>query len=316
MIASDLPTQLGRYLEFRRASGLKMRAEQTLLRGFVDFIRTREPEAVLSARTALEWACSSGCGPSGQAARLSMVRQFLVFLRASEPRIEIPPPRLLPQPSRPIPHIYPDKEINALILEARKLGPEDSLRPHTYSTLIGLLASCGLRVGEAIRLRVDDVQLRVQPPLLHVLDSKFGKSRLVPLHPTAAAALATYASQRRELGYDGHCDAFLVSEAFAPLNRYVVIRTFAKLIERAGIARRGVGRRRPTAHQLRHTFAVRRLVAWIQEGEDVHGRLPELSVYLGHRQPGETYWYFTATPELLRLAADRFEKSCAMGGAS
>jgi integrase len=315
MITNDLQTKLGRYLEFRRASGLKMRAEQTLLFGFVEFIRTCEPQAVLTAQRAMEWACSSGCGPSGQAARLSMVRQFLIFLQASEPRIEVPPPRLLPQPLRPIPHIYPDEEINALILEASRLGPRGSLRPDTYSTLIGLLASCGLRVGEAIRLRVGDVQLSAQPPRLHVLDSKFGKSRIVPLHPTVAMALATYTAHRRELGYDGHCAAFLVSEAFAPLNRFVVIRTFAKLIDRAGITGGSGGRRRPTAHQLRHTFAVRRLVAWLREGEDVHGRLPELSVYLGHRQPSETYWYFTATPELLRLATGRFEKSCATGGA-
>jgi integrase len=312
MITSDLQTQLRRYLELRRVSGFKMRAEQTLLSGFVEFIRSGERK--LTAQTALEWACSSGCGPAGQATRLSKVRQFLTFLQASEPQIEIPPPGLLPQPARPIPHIYSEEEINALMTQAHQLGPLDSLRPHTYSTLIGLLASCGLRVGEAIRLRVDDVQLSAEPPRLQLLDSKFGKSRLVPLHPTASAALATYATQRRELGYGGRCDAFLVSEAFAPLNLWVVIRTFAKLIDRAGIKCGGVGRRRPTAHQLRHTFAVRRLLGWLRQGEDVHGRLPELSVYLGHRQPRETYWYLTATPELLRLAADRFEASCATGG--
>lgn len=314
MIAGDLQKRLDRYLEFRRASGFKMRAEKTLLPGFIAFIHSHGQGQSISAKTALEWAKSSGCGPSGQAARLSMARQFLIFLKASDLETEVPQPGLLPFPRRPIPHIYSDDEIERILAQARRLGPQGSLRPHTYVTLIGILASCGLRVGEAIRLRVVDVQLTADPPRLRVLNSKFGKSRLVPVHPTSAAALTTYAEQRRELGYNGYCETFLVSERFSPLNRYIVMRTFKKLVHDADIVDRSVDHRRPTAHQLRHTFAVRRIVVWLREGKNVHERLPELSVYLGHQRPEETYWYLTATPELLRLASDRFEMSCDIRG--
>jgi integrase len=186
------------------------------------------------------------------------------------------------------------------------------LRPHTYLTLIGLLASCGLRPSEAIRLRVADVDLAATPPHLRILKTKFRKSRLVPLHATTASALSAYVHQRRQLGYAEQCDHFFVSESRHALNYHVVWRTFVALARKAGI-RGGAGERGVSLHDLRHTFAVRRLITWYREGVDVHARLPELSVYLGHVRPEGTYWYLSAAPELLSVAAERFEAYTSKG---
>jgi integrase len=180
--------------------------------------------------------------------------------------------------------------------------------------LIGLLASSGLRVGEAVRLQTSDVRLDDRPPCLLVREAKFRKSRLVPLHLTTAEALRAYVRRRRDLGYDGLAETFFVSEHPGPLLAPSVRRTFVALARRAGL-RPSVGPG-PRVHDLRHTFAVGRLLAWYREGADVHARLPELSVYLGHVRPEDTYWYLTATPELLGTAAGRFAAFVEQGGAT
>ena len=187
---------------------------------------------------------------------------------------------------------------------ARSLGPRAALRPHTVATVIGLLASCGLRAGEAIRLDIDHVDLLGDPPCLEIQRTKFRKSRLVPLHPTTAAALRTYAQQRRDLGYDGLCSAFFVSRG-GRLNYKTLARTFGQLARRLGL--RGPVGRGVSLHNLRHSFAVARLAAWAQQGVVVRDRLPALAVYLGHVSPQNTYWYLTATPPVLEPAAARFE---------
>ncbi len=195
---------------------------------------------------------------------------------------------------------------------ARRLGPKGSLRPHTMAALIGLLYSCGLRAQEALRLRVHDVQLSASPPQLRIVRTKFRKSRLVPMHASTAAALLAYAQLRRQLGYDGLCESFFVSERAGPLVYNSVADTFRSLTRRLGL--RGVlGQRDARLHDLRHTFAVTRMLAWYQEGADVQARLPELSVYLGHVHPQQTYWYLTATPALLQAASTRFETSTSDG---
>ena len=181
------------------------------------------------------------------------------------------------------------------------------------ATLIGLLASCGLRAGEALRLRVADVALEAIPPRLVIRETKFRKSRIVPIHPTTADALRDYIAHRTALEYDGLCDTFFVSERGGPLNYHVTARIFVMLTRRLGL-RRPAGRG-ASLHSLRHTFAVERLAAWSHAGADVRARLPELAVYLGHVRPQETYWYLTATPPVLAPAAVRFETYANGGGA-
>ncbi len=242
---------------------------------------------------------------------VSVVRGFLAHVRASVPQTEVPPVGLVADNRRPTPYIYTDQEIRALVDAARKLGSTDSLRPHTHATIIGLLAASGLRAGEITRLRLEDVRLEVEPPHLRVLDTKFHKSRLVPLHPSTATALRAYATQRSRLGYDGLCDRFFVSERPGEIRYQSIRRTFVSLIRRLGL---GAGKQHLRLHDLRHTFAVRRLLAWYREGADVRARLPELSVYLGHLKPEDTYWYLSAVPELLGIAAQRFERFADVGG--
>lgn len=317
MTPAELPARLERYLALRRAVGFQMRAEERLLRDFLAFVEARGLSGPLRAQATVDWASSTAerCGAGGQARRLSVARGFLSHLRAAVPETEVPGPGLLARGVRPLPHIYSEAEIQALIVAARQLGPRGFLRPHTVATLIGLLASTGLRAGEAMRLRLADVDLDADPPRLQVLETKFRKSRLVPLHPSTADALRTYAEARRRLGYDGLCDLFFVSERAGPLNYRVTARTFVALARRLGI-REPHGHHGAGLHAIRHTFAVRRLTAWCREGVDVHARVPELSVYLGHVRPSDTYWYLTATPELLSAAADRFETYAGSGGAS
>jgi len=226
-------------------------------------------------------------------------------LRASEPNTEVPAYGLVASARRPQPYLLTSVQITQMLDGAANLRPRHSLRPHTYRTLMGLLACTGLRVGEAIQLNMDEVHLDNTPPYLLIRETKLKKSRFVPLHPTAAIALLQYAEQRHQLGYDALSDAFFVSETGTHLVRETVWITFVRLARRLGICpEQG---RHPTPHSLRHCFAVERLTTWYSDGLDVMALAPQLSVYLGHADPQQSYWYFTATPELLGSAAERFQ---------
>jgi len=305
MTGADLENHLERYLELRRALGFEMRVEGRLLRDFLTFLQSRSLAEPLIAQAAVEWASSRG-GSKYQAGRLSMARCFLVHLRAHLPGIQVPATSMIPSGVRPTPYIYSEAQIAALMREASALKPAGSLRPHTYATLIGLLASCGLRPGEAVRLRDADVETEATPPRLVIRETKFRKTRLVPVDSSTADALRSYASMRKRLGYDDLTPTFFVSDSGAPLAYSTVGATFLDIVRRLGI--HGMARSHgPNLRCLRHTFAVRRLLHWYSQGMDVNKLLPQLSVYLGHAKPQNTYWYLTATPELLRTAATRFE---------
>ena len=308
--------KLERYLALRRAFGFNMRPEERLLRDFAIFVEGCGLDGPITAQVAVDWACSTSkcCGPGGQSRRLSVARGFLQYLCAIDSDTQVPSSGLLPHMIRPTPYIYSDAEIEALITAAKQLGPKGSLRPYSYATLIGLLASTGLRAGEAIRLQINDMNLDDSPPLLKILHTKFRKSRLVPIHRSVANALREYSNQKQCLGYEGLCDTFFVSESGIPFKYRAVSWTFVSLARKIGI-RGPVGEKGPSLHSLRHTFAVRRLLSWYREGVNVRERLPELSVYMGHVRPEGTYWYLTATPELFRLASDRFEDNTIFGGA-
>jgi integrase len=313
MTAGKVRFYLERYLDLRRALGFKVEAQGSRLRDFVAFVEARDLSGFGMAQAALEWACSSSrpCGPAGQAQRLSWARLFLTHLHAIDPQIQIPDAGLLPRVVRAKPHVYSDTEISLLITGARSLGPQGSLRPHTFVTFIGLLASSGLRPNEALRLRIPEVKLDADPPLLYVMQTKFRKSRVVPLHPSTAQALRSYAHQRRRWGGQ-RCDRFFISRCGGAVAYDAASKTFLHLARRLGI--RGPVGCGASLHGLRHTFAVRRVTAWYREGLDVRARLPELSVYLGHVRPEDTYCYLTATPELLGAAALRFESYAGQGG--
>lgn len=311
----ELRQCLDSYLAIKDALGFKTQPTRILLHDFLRFVESRGTPEPIRAQTAVDWACgvSSTRGGGGQVQRLSLVRGFLSFLRSIEPETEVPDHKLLAVSRRPNPYLFTPAQITELMNEASRIKPAGSLRPHLWQALIGLLASTGLRVGEAIRLKIDDLKLEADPPYLQVLETKYRKSRMVPLHPTTATQLSSYTEKRRQLGYSALSDHFFISERGNPLNRHTLWRTFNRMTRRLEMHPTD-GRRRPTLHSLRHCFAIERLRKWYQAGVDVRAMLPHLSVYLGHLRPQDSYWYLTTTPELLTAAGERFRQYAETGG--
>jgi integrase len=232
-----------------------------------------------------------------------MVRQFAQHRSATDPRTEIPPQGLLPHRyRRKAPYIYRDEEIQKLIDAAKELMSPSGLRPWTFSTLFGLIAVTGMRMGEPITLNREDVDLSRGD--LFIQRTKFGKSRLVPVHPSTQKILRTYERQRNGIYPNPKTPSFFLSERGTRLTDGMVRWTFVKISHQIGL-RGPADRRGPRLQDLRHTFAVRTVMRWYREGLDVEQHLPELSTYLGHAQVAHTYWYLSATPELLQLAAKR-----------
>jgi integrase len=282
-----------------------MLAEQRLLRDFLVFCEAAP--ATSSGQAAMEWArvSSNRYGRGSESRRLSVARGFLLFLQPLSAE-----PLLLPLPARQVtrrkpPYLFSSAELQALEERAGRLWPYGSLRPISFQTIIGLLSSTDLRAGEALRLEVKDLALSAKPPYLVIRETKFRKSRIVPLHPSCVTPLQNYLVERNRRGYDGLSDRVFVCHRGGPLKYWMLHETFQTLLRQVEIKPRA-GQRWPTLNSLRHTFAVERLTVWHQEGKDVNALLPHLSVYLGHVQPECTYWYLTATPDLLMAAADRF----------
>ena len=232
---------------------------------------------------------------------MTAARGFARYLCGIDPATQVPPLGLMPHRARwRQPFIYTTADISTL-LEAARNTIASPLRAATYQTLIGLLASSGMRIGEAIKL--DRADIDWAQGVLLIRESKFGKSRLVPLHPTSMQALHCYARLRDELQPHPAEPAFFTSLKRKRLLYAVVQETFRQLIGTAGIG--AAAPSPPRLHDLRHSFAVRTLLGWYREQEDVQSRIPSLSTYLGHREPSSTYWYLSAAPELLALAAAR-----------
>ncbi len=301
---SGLADAAADYLALRRALGFKLRAETWWLPDFVSFLDAHGSK-VITTDLALQWAQRPpDAAPSWWAKKLGAIRRFAKHHRAFDSRTEVPPTDLLPfRRQRLVPHIYTDDEILALVGQARCLP--DPMRSATFTTMIGLLAVTGMRVSEAIGLDRHDVDWRRS--LLVVRDSKFKKSRHVPLHPSTLAALHDYAARRDRLCPHARSPSFFISRVGTRVIHQPFQRCFVGLLHRVGITTRGD--HRPRIHDLRHSFAVKTLTTWYRTGVDVEARLPSLSTYLGHVNPSTTYWYLTATPELLALAAKRLERA-------
>jgi integrase/recombinase XerD len=315
----ELRIQLEQYLSARSALGIKDRGRKTLLQGFLRYLVKMKYGGAITCRLAIDWATTTpkarATGLAGPSRRLIAARGFLSHVRASSDDVEVPATRLLAAAKGRRPYLYSAEQIADLLHAALALGPKGSLRPHTYQTLLGLMASTGIRVGEAIRLKYADVELDAKPALLQIRDSKFGKSRVVPLHPTTAAQLKKYADLRRRLGYGKRSDAFFVSERSGHVYYGCLVQWFIRTTRDLGMYP-PAGRRTPTLHGLRHYFAIERLTSWCRQGVCIHDLAPQLSVYLGHVKPQQSYWYFTATPELLRAAGESFQSFTNTGAPS
>jgi integrase/recombinase XerD len=293
------------YLDLRRALGFKLEAAGRLLGQFTAFAEGSGQHTVTAA-TALAWARSPhDATPWWVAKRLSVVRGFARYLQAIDGQAEIPPAaRHRAQARRITPYIYSPEEIARLMAAARAL--RNPLKAATFETLLGLLAVTGLRGGEAMALDRDDFDPGQQ--LLTIRDSKFGKTRQLVLHASTVSALCAYGTRRDQLCPSPATPALFLSSPGTRLSHPVLQFTFPALLQAAGVG--AAAARRPRVHDLRHSFAVTTLLGWYRDGLDVHTRIPALSAYLGHADPGDTYWYLTGTPELLALAAARLEAAC------
>ena len=298
--------ELNEYLTLRRGLGFKLRDHESALRKFVAFLQARAAEFV-TTHLALEWAQQpQQTSQAHRAHRLGMARDFARYLSARDSRTEVPPQDLLSgQPQRAQPYIYSDDQILRLVQAAAILEPRDGLRPRTYATLFGLLAVTGMRLGEVVALKDDDVDLN--QGVLIIRQSKFNKTRILPVHHSTQEKLHTYARCRDKLAPIRTTDRFFVSSRGTGLNVWIVRHAFIGISRHIGL-RTHADRRGPRMHDLRHTFAVRTLTDWYRAGVDPEQRLPLLSAYLGHAKVSDTYWYLTAVPELMGAVSVRLEK--------
>jgi integrase len=309
---SPLHEALNAYLTLRRGLGAELLGSGASLHRFVEFL-DRERATVVTTELALRWAkAPAGATPATWAGRLGVVRRFAAWLSATDPRTEVPPLGILPgRYRRCSPYIYSDDEVERIVREAVRLPSPSGMRAHTCGTLFGLLAATGLRLGEALGLDRDDVDLLAG--VLAIRRAKFGKSRFVPIHDSTCSALRRYVRQRDIRCPHPSSPAFLLSERGARVTQCSARYNFAVVSRAVGLRpprlrppepgrRHGRG---PRLHDMRHRLAARTLVRWYQEGRDVERELPKLSTYLGHVHVADTYWYIEAVPELLQLATER-----------
>lgn len=297
---SALARQLDDYLRLRRMLGHKLDDAARQLPWFVEHLDATGNDYV-TVMAAIAWALDRDwpAGSTVPGHRMTAVRGFARYLAGIDPRTEVPPPGLvrIPRTWR-APFIYTDDDVLALMDVARR-SIREPLRAATYETLLGLLAATGLRIGEALRLDRDDID--VADAVIVVRRSKFGKSRQVPLQPSTSEALERYQQRRRQLRPHPKTASFFVSLHGTRVIYECVWPVFRGLCDRAGIGADTAIT--PRIHDFRHSFAVRTLLDWYRAGVDVQGRLAWLSTYLGHREPRYTYSYLSAAPELLAYAA-------------
>jgi integrase/recombinase XerD len=304
---SDLQRALNEYLAIRRTLGFTLRLPARLLRRFVAFV-DQAGSAFVTTDLALRWATQPETAqPSTWTWRLGIVRRFAAWHRAIDPRTEVPPAGLLAHRyRRKPPYGYQDDEVIRIVRAAGALPSARGLRGHTYATLFGLLAATGLRLSEGLALDRDDVDFAQS--LLVIRHTKFGKSRLVPVHSSTRDALRRYAAARDRSVHRPATPAFFLSERGTRITEWTARYTFAVVSRTVGLRAPAGGSRHgrgPRLHDLRHRFAARTLIDWYRAGRDVEREIPKLATYLGHAHVTDTYWYLEAVPELLQLAADR-----------
>ena len=270
---SGLREALTSYLSLRRGMGFKLDRDEKLLGQFITYLEQRGSGTVTVA-DALAWATlPAGASPGWLRMRITVVRGFAAYLATLDSAAEVPPASLLPGGTRrAVPYLYSAADITALMAQAERLRTPQ--RTAAIQTLIGLLAVTGMRIGEALSL--DDEDFDTAQGTLLVRHAKFGKHRLLPLHPTAVTAVHGYRRLRDQAFPHPASPALLVSSTGTRLLYYNVSQTFTKLARRAGLAARS-GRCRPRPHDLRHSFAVATLLDWCRDGGDVASRMPLLS---------------------------------------
>jgi integrase/recombinase XerD len=296
---SGLQAHVDDYLRVRRALGFKLEQDGRLLGQLVGYLDAAGA-TTLTSELAIGWArLPEGVHPNQWTKRLRVVRGFAGYMRTIDPATEIPPPNVFPIcRQRATPYLFSQQDICRLLAETRRLSRP--LRAASYEALFGLLAVSGMRIGEAIALGCEDVDL--DAGLITIRKAKGDRERLVPLHPTATEALRRYACERDRLCPTPRSRTFFLSSAGTPVHANGLRQTFREITTRIGVRTNEV---HPRIHDLRHRFAVQTLIDWQRSGVRIDEHIITLSTYLGHVSPADTYWYLSASPELMALAADR-----------
>jgi integrase len=303
-MTGDLEDMVADYLRVRRALGYKLEDNEHILVAFVAYLRSQDAQGV-SVEHALDFAtAATGASPRRQALRLSAIRCFARWAMTIDPTVQVPPASLLPaRATRAAPYIYTEDEVGALIGAADRLSP--AIRAATFHTLIALMASTGLRTGEVLGLDITNLD---QCAATLTVTGKYGKIRMLPLHPTVLHGLTRYLHQRERLLPAPNCPALLISTRGHRLLPSTVHYTFRGVVRQAGLGAVSSACR-PRLHDLRHSFAVATMLDAYRSGADPAATLPVLSTWLGHARPGDTYWYLTGTAELMAAAIARLERS-------
>lgn len=306
---STLRGLLQDYLAMRRALGFKLRVQGVGLSSFVTFMEQTQAEYI-STDLAIAWATQPATAqPTWWAQRLCYVRGFARYCRAFDTRTEVPPSGSMPFfHRRPSPYFFEDEDIDRLLQGALAMPAKNAFANHTLYCLFGLLSVSGLRICEALGLTLEDVDL--DQAILTIRCTKFGKSRLVPLHPTSVQVLAEYGQRREQLLAGRQIPHWFVNARGGCLSYDCVRRAFQRLTADLDSQ---PGRSRPRLHDLRHRFALKTLLHWYRDGQDVERRLPVLSAFLGHVETRDTYWYLSACPQLLDAAKARLEHHWGQG---
>jgi integrase len=298
------------YIEMRRGLGFKLRETERGLIDFATFLEANDTPHI-TMELALAWAQRpSHAQPSHWARRLGYVRVFARHRAAADPRTQIPPDGLLPfRPKRARPYLYSKEDIQRLLSAALELPcryTRCKLRPWTYYCLFGLLSVSGLRLGEARNLKLSDIDF--DAAVLTIRGTKFGKSRLVPMHASTCAVLQDYITRRRQYCAAQAASPYLfTSQLGNRLDVGDIHRTFYALSRQIGL-RGATDSHGPRLHDMRHVFATNTLVHWYEAEQDPERLLPILSTYLGHVHVTDTQWYLTGSPELMKEAMRRLER--------
>jgi integrase len=303
--------QVEEYLAARRAMGFELRGEAYQLRAFARFVGDQREAGVLTMELLLQWVQSAATpGPVTAARRVEVLRPFLKHCRQFDPICPVIPLDHCGRGHRRLsPHIYTEAEVQALLAAARELKP-DGWRPITYATLFGLLAVTGLRLSEALGL--DRKDLNLENPSLTVRQTKFKKSRLVPIHVSTARAIADYQHAVRGIPRQSGNETVFLTREGRPIPKRTVSNIFERLRHRLGWAARG-GHPQPRIHDLRHTFICQALLLGQRDNRIDHVA-DAISTYVGHAKVSDTYWYISATPALMNEASQRFCRFSAGGG--
>jgi site-specific recombinase XerD len=312
--ASSLMEAVQCYLQERRQLGFAMIASATELKRFARFADNQGHQGPITLELQIAWAQEHVRRTSEVTAarRLEITRPFVAYYRQFEVTSEIPPTGVLGRGHRRLtPHIYTDEEIQALLVAASGLAPAGGMRPLTYCTLFGLIAAAGLRLSEALKLKVCDIDL--ENGTITVRQTKFHKSRCLPIAASAVQALLKYRDRRSQQADPGAAAAFFASRSGGFLPPRTVEHVFERLRPSLHWQTRG-DHMHPRIHDLRHTFAVRRVQRWHEAGVSIEHAMFWLCTYLGHAKISDTYWYLTGVPELMELIGSKFERFACEGG--